>query len=253
MPENNEPKKQYETGHAKLLESFDELIALSGTLDQTRLDPPLNLTITALQTRRAGSQVLQNNVGDSRADWRTSALARAVDVEKFAPLASQAVGALAGRGASAQTVKDAQTYVRKLQGGRAEPKPADDPNTPDLNESEKGISASQQSSAAQIATMYELIDFLEAQPEYADVGNAGLTVVDMRGFVDSVQAKHQTSITDAAALSNARIERNKDFYLDADNICDLAKQFKNLVKGAYGANSPEYKAVNAISFIKIKP
>ena len=252
MPTETTPKKQQESGHAKILESLGKLIAFSETVDQVKLDPPPELTIAALQTRRTTATNLQTAIGNSRADWRTVALDRALDIEKFAPLASQAVGALSGRGASKEKVDDAMFYVRKIQGRRATAKPADDPNTPNLDESEKGVSASQQSSAALISTMYELIDFLEAQNEYAAVKIVGLTGSEMRSFVDSVQAKHNLSITAAATLSSDRRTRNKFFYTDAGNIVDLGKQFKDLVKGAFGAGSLEYKTVNSIKFKKPK-
>lgn len=252
MPTETTPKKQQESGHTKIVESLGKLVAFSETIDQTKLDPPPEMTIAVLQGHRTTATALQTSVGNSRADWRTIALDRALDIEKFAPLASQAVGALAGRGASKEKVDDAMFYVRKLQGRRAKAKPKDDPNTPNLDESEKGVSASQQSSAALITTMYELVDFLEAQSEYAAVKVVGLTPSEMRTTVDTAQAKHNLSITSVAALSSDRRARNKFFYLDPVNICDIAKQFKNLVKGAFGANSLEYKTVNAIKFKKPK-
>lgn len=252
MPENNEPKKQYETGHAKLLESFDELIALSGTLDQTKLNPPTELTLVELGKLKTRGALLFGNVGNSRTDWRTVALARAVIVDKFEAVAAQAVGQLAGRGASKETVKDARGYVRKLQGKRSGAKTKDDPATPNFDESEKSISASQQSNAAKIATFYELIDFLEVQPEYAGVTAAGMVAVDLRALADSAQAKHEESLVKFAALADDLRERNKVFYFDENNICEIARRFKELVKGTYGAKSPEYKEVFGIKFVRPK-
>jgi hypothetical protein len=246
--------KQYESGHPKLLESLGKLIAIDETLDQTRLNPPAELKLAALIAKRDAGTVLQVKIGNSRADWRTIALDRALDIEKFDSIAAEAVALFEGRGASKQSVQDARSYVRKLQGRRlAAAKPATDENgNPVFDESPKGISAAQTSSAAKITTMYELIDFLEAQPKYAEVTKAGFTAAELRAFVDAAQAKHDASITAHANLSNDRRERNKFFYLDADSICELARQFKKLVGGEYGFKSPEYKAVNAIPFRKPK-
>lgn len=255
MPEDNDqPKKIYESGYSKILESLGELIAASETFDQTILNPPPELTLAALNTMRADGTALQQAVGNSRADWRTVALDRAVDIDSFESIASQAVAQLAGRGASKETVEDARSYVRKLQGKSLTVKKIDDPNTPDIDESEKGISKSQQSSAAMLSTFYELIDFLEAQPEYASVNKAGLTIADLRAFADAVQAKHNLSITSAANLAAARIVRNKFFYITPkSNIIDRALQFKELVKGSFGgAKSPEYKLVKSIIFKRPK-
>lgn len=252
MPNENTPKKIYESGHAKLLESLTRLVAFDETLDQTRLDPPSDLTVAALTALRDNAAAAQNEVGNARADWRTIALDRATDIDKFASLASQTVAQLGARGASKETVKDGMSYVRKLQGKRAKPKPEDDPETPEFDESEKGISASQQSSAAKLGTMFEFIDFVEAQPQSADIKTAGLTVADLRSFAQATQTKHNASIVAATALTNKRGSRNGLFYLDENNACDLAKRFKALVRGEYGANSFEFKTVNAIPFKKPK-
>lgn len=247
--------KQYESGHPKILESLGKLIAIDETLDQTRLNPPAGLKLAELKAKRDAATGLQTDVGNSRADWRTVALDRAVDIDKFDSTAAEAVALFEGRGASKESVEDARGYVRKLRGQKAggAAKPATDENgNPILDETEKGISAAQTSAAAKVSTMYELIDFLEAQPKYAEVNKPGFTAAELRAFVDATQTKHDASLASVAKLSNDRRERNKAFYLDADCICELARQFKALVGGAYGFKSPEYKAVNAIPFRKPK-
>lgn len=241
-----------DTGHAKILESLGKLIAQSETLDQSRLNPPPELKLAALKTLRDNATASQSQIGDSKAAWRTIALGRVTVVETLETLAAQAVAQLEARGASPKTVEQARGYVRKLQGKRSSEAAVDDPATPDVDESEQSISASQRSSAALIANFNELVDFLEAQPAYAGVTKPALLVASLRATAASAQAKHDASIEAAATLSNDRIGRNKIFYLDAGNICDIAARFKNLVKGEYGASSPEYKAVNAIRFKKPK-
>jgi hypothetical protein len=237
-------------GHAKVLESLGKLIAFSETLDQTRLNPPPELTLEALTALRTNATALQTKTGNSKADWRTSTLKRAAFVKKLASLAAQAVAQLEARGASAETVEDARGYVRKLQGKRAAPAAPDNPETAGIDESAQGISASQQSSAAQIANFHELIDFLEAQPNYAGVTKPELLVANLRSIANMAQTLHDASFGVAASLANDRIERNKAFYLEENNICDLGRRFKNLVKGEYGINSPEFNEVNSIPFRK---
>ena len=252
MPNEDTPKTLQESGHAKLLESLDRLIANGGQLDQTRLNPPVNLTIAALQTKHTQGLALQTAVGNSKADFRTVALDRQTDVDTFESVASQAVAQLAGRGASKETVEDARSYVRKLQGKRAKAKAETDPSSPNFDPTVKNISASQQSNAAKIAIFLELVDFLEAQSEYAGVTQAGLLIDDLRTLGNAAQAKHTVSIAAAATLAADRNERDKFFYSDPNNICDLGGQYKNLVKGSYGAKSLEYKTINAIPFKKRK-
>lgn len=255
MPTENNTKKQYESGHPKTLESWDKLIAQSEMLDQSRLNPPDDLKLQTMKDVRTETTGLQTTVGNSRADWRTIALDRATDIDRFDSLAAQAIAAFEARSASPEKAKDARGYVKKLTGKRAAVKKKvilDENGNPVLDLTDKGISAAQTSSAAKISTMYELVDYLEAQPEYAAVTKAGLTAADMRSFTDATQTKHTSSIASVAKLSTDRANRNKRFYLDTDSICERARRFKQLVGSEYGFNSPEYKAVKAIPFHKPK-
>jgi len=143
--------------------------------------------------------------------------------------------------------------VRKLQGRTLKPKPVTDPASPAFDPTEKNISSSQQSNAFKISIFLELVDFLEAQSIYPGVKQTGLVIADLRTVGTSAQTKHTASIAQAATLAADRNARNKFFFLDPDNICDLAARYKNLVKSAFGAKSPEYKTINAISFKKPKP
>jgi hypothetical protein len=242
-----------DSGFPKILESLEELIAQGAQLDQVRLDAPADLTITALQNVHTQALVLHTAVGNSKADFRTVALERQMEVDKLEPLAVQAIGQLAGRGASAETVEDARSYLRKLQGRSLKPKPVTDPASPNFDPTEKNISSSQQSNAFKISIFLELVDFLEAQTAYAGVKQTGLMGNDLRAVGTSAQTKHTASIAQAATLAADRNARNKFFFLDAGSVCDLAARYKNLVKGVFGAKSPEYKTINAISFKKPKP
>lgn len=85
-----------------------------------------------------------------------------------------------------------------------------DPATPDVDESEQNISASQQNSAMMIENFNELIDFLDAQ------------------------VKHDVFIQAAAKLISDRISRNQTFYLNEGNICDRTCRSKIWSK----ANAP---------------
>jgi hypothetical protein len=234
--------------YATMLESLGEMIAFEETLDLAKVDPAPDLIPAALTDLRAEATNLHASVGNSKGDWRTATLDRTTDADKLASMASKAVAALESRGASAEKVEQARFYVRKLQGKRAGERPADDPLTPDIDESENSISASQQSNAAKISNSYELIDFLEAQSEYASVNNPELKISGYRAFVDSVAAKHDVSINAAAKLSGDRIKRDKVFFDNPDSILNRAKRLKKAVGAAYGFDSVEYKTINAIPF-----
>lgn len=253
MADNDPTPKKISTsekGHAIFVESIDRLIVADATLDPVKLDAPPDLTSAALAALLPAATAKLQKVGDSKAEWRTIALVRRTDIEQMDSMAAQAVALLESRGASKETVEAARTYVRKIRGGGKKNSTPDDPNTPDIDESEAGISKSQQSSAAIISTFFELIDYLEAQPEYATVTNPALTIAALRDFAESVQAKHTASIVAVTGLSADRADRDAFFYIAKSSVLNLAKRYKKLVFGAYGGNSPEYELVNAIPFQK---
>ena len=183
-----------EKGHAKIVEALFRLIAFLQTLDPAKYSPPnVNLTIFSLQALHAAALNALAEVSGAKEVWRTDAKARALLVEKLATIAASAVGLFASLGVDKERVDQAKSYLRKLQGRRASPAIADDPNTPE-DESEKSISASQQSSAQMIAHFRALTDFLAAQVEYQGLTDAGLQVSDLTSMADDVEDKHQTSV-----------------------------------------------------------
>lgn len=239
-----------EKGHAKIVEALFRLIAFLQTLDPAKYSPPnVNLTIFSLQALHAAALNALAEVSGAKEVWRTDAKARALLVEKLATIAASAVGLFASLGVDKERVDQAKSYLRKLQGRRASPAIADDPNTPE-DESEKSISASQQSSAQMIAHFRALTDFLAAQVEYQGLTDAGLQVSDLTSMADDVEDKHQTSVISAAQVTSKRNARDVMLYDNANSVCNRAALVKEYVKGKYGTTSPEYQTVRAISFEK---
>ncbi|MBS1793740.1 MAG: hypothetical protein JSS81_07795 [Acidobacteria bacterium] len=245
-------RRRYESGHPKTLEAFARMIAAGGQFDQARLNPPPDLTLDALEHAYAQALALQTAVWSARADFRTAALERQMLVDRFDSLATQAVGQLFGRGASLETAEDARGYVRKLRGTGSKPAASQNPSSPNFDPSARNISTTQRSNAARIATFLELLDFLEAQSAYAMVTQPELLIPNLRSLAAEAQSKHGVSITSAAALTRHRYERNKRFYLEPNNLCDLAARYKELVKGVFGARSPEFKTIRSFRFRKPK-
>lgn len=235
---------------AKNLESLFHLADFEDTLDAAKLDAPPALLSSALRAKHDEALAAQQTVGNSKGDWRTVTLDRTVDADKLASMASQSLAALEARGASPEKIEDGRFYVRKLQGSRNTPAAVDDPTTPDVDESEQSISASQRSNAARIAMFLEYLDWLDGQHEYVGVTAAGKTISEMRAFGNAVQTKHELSITAATTLSSDRIARDKLFFEDSDSVINLGKRVKKLIGAAYGFDSPEYHTANAIPFRK---
>jgi hypothetical protein len=234
---------------AKIIEALGLLVAYLETLDPAKYNPTnTNLTIDALQDLRAAADASMQEASDALAVWRTKAKDRALLIEKMPVLAAQAVNLFASNGADKERVKQAQTYLRKLQGKRAAPAVADNPDTPDVDESQQSISASQKSAAQMIANFRALVDFLQAQAEYQSVNVAGLKPAELNAFADQVEASHNESINAAAQVTSKRANRTNLISGDDDSIVKRAAAVKNFVFAVYGAKSVEYKTVKGFKF-----
>lgn len=235
--------------HAKVIEALGLLIAYLETLDPAKYKPSnLDLTIDALQDLRTATNASMQEVSDALAQWRTKAKDRALEIEKMPALAAQAVNLLAANGADKERVAQAKTYLRKLQGKRAAPAAVDNPDTPDVDESQQSISASQKSAAQMIANFKTLVDFLKEQAEYQSVNIAGLKPEDLTAFADQVEASHNESIIAAAQVTSKRANRTNLISDNDDSIVKRAAAVKNFVFAAYGGKSVEYKTVKGIKF-----
>lgn len=234
---------------AKVIEALGLLIAYLETLDPAKYNPTnTDLTIEALQDLRTAANASMREVSDALAEWRTKAKDRALEVEKMPGLAAQAVNLFAANGADKERVKQAKTYLRKLQGKRAAPAVVDNPETPDVDESQQSISASQKSAAQMIANFKALVDFLQAQAEYQSVNVPGLKPGDLIAFAEQVEASHNESMNVAAQVTSKRASRNNLISANDDSIVKRAAAVKNFVFAVYGGKSVEFKTVKGIQF-----
>lgn len=242
--------KLRDTGHAKILESFERLIANGARLDQTRLDPPSELKPLAMQLIHTHGTRLQTSVENAKAAYRIVALECRAEMENFIVLASASAARLTARGASAETMARARGLFRRIEGKSRGPNGRLDPASTNYSPTEKNIAASHRRGALKISAYLELVELLENQSGLAGAVHAAPKISDLRAAGVCAQTKHAASIERAAALTNHRHMRSRFFYLDPGNLCELAARYKRLVKNAFGAKSPEYKTINAIPFKK---
>ncbi|MBS1797904.1 MAG: hypothetical protein JSS81_29050 [Acidobacteria bacterium] len=234
-------------GHAKNVEALYRLITFLRTLRAGDYEPPNEwISIRALEDLHVRATAALAAVSAAKEVWRTRAKDRALDVDRLAPMAAAAVGQLAALAVAPARVRQGRTYVLKLQGRRAVALEA----AMSGGTTEKNISASQQSAAQMIGHFRALTDFLTAQTEYERVRDAGVTISDLTAQAAAVESKHQHSLAAAADLAGRRIDRNKLFYDDDDSLCRRASLVKEYIKGKFTANSPEFKMVQAIKFIR---
>lgn len=108
-----------ETGHAKNVANFEDLISFCNGYGSSYNPSKIALKIQALQTQFTDAKNAINVVKSTQTAFNNATNKR---IEAFKPLktlATKIINALDATDASAQTVKDAKTINRKIQGQRA--------------------------------------------------------------------------------------------------------------------------------------
>lgn len=234
-----------ETGHAKNVANFEDLISFCNGYGGTYNPSKAALKIPALQTQFANAQNAINAVKSTQTAFNNATNKR---IEAFKPLKSLAtkiINALDATDASAQTVKDAKTINRKIQGQRAStPKTTTPP--PDAP-ADKTISTSQQSYDQLIEHFSKLIELLASDSNYTP-NEADLTVAATQTKLAELKTANTAVVDSYTAWSNSRIERNNILYNPLTGLVPTALDVKKYVKSIFGATSPQFKQVSGLEF-----
>jgi hypothetical protein len=154
---------------------------------------------------------------------------------------------LKASGAPKGVVDDAETFMRKLGGGRKSAKIKDDPNTPE-DESKGSSSASQMSYDNQIGNFESYIEILKNIVAY-NPNEADLKVTALTAFAADLTAKSNEVSTTSATLNQARGVRDQLLYLSDDSIVNTAKLAKAYVQAALGSDSQLFKKIKVLKFV----
>jgi hypothetical protein len=238
-----------ETGHAKNISNFQDLttfvVGYGATYNPTKNAlklPQLNSLITLSQTK-LGDVLSKNTL------YNNAVNDRILEFSGLKALSTRLVNAIETTDATAEKVKDAKGFNRKMQGKRASTLPTTptDPNAP----APTTISSSQQSYDQQIQHFGGLVSVLQSETSYAPNEN-DLKIVTLTAKQASLVAKNNAVSTAYTNISNSRIARNKTLYDDSTGLVDIALEVKKYIKSVFGASSPEYAQVKGIEFKKIK-
>ena len=162
-------------------------------------------------------------------------------------LSTQVTNAYAvSEGVQQKDVDDLKAINHKIQGPKSKKeKPIDASSSP------KQISTSQQSYDNKAGFFREMIQFLEAKPNYNPnedhkkvdtLKNLYNKMIEANKLVDNANKNY----------SDARIARNHELYDPETGLVDIAKEVKKYFKSIFKATSPEFKQVNSIPFRMLK-
>ncbi len=238
-----------ETGHARNVEHFSQIISFCQGYGGDYKPSNSAITVANLQAKLASSQAGIDGVTTSMAPWKTKVNERETAYEGIRKLVTRVVNSYAASGAQKNSVDDAKSFKRKIDGARAKALPKDDPDTPE--DESKGNSVSQRS-YTQVAEHFDnLIELLSNDPLYAP-NETPLQIAQLQAKSTAMKNANDAVTAAATPLSNARITRNAELYAADTGLCDLAGLVKKYVKSLYGADSPQYKQISGLEFRTVK-
>ncbi len=275
------PKKTStsETGHAKNVANFQTLIIDCQGFGTNYNPSNSAITITALQTIYTNATNALTDMDTKHNNLNHVINTREVLFIGLKPLATQIMAALAAAGANAQTMLNAKTINRKIQGSRATKKTTTNTTTPtatptttptgggtptttpttSVPSSEKtapqttpvtphSISTAQLSFDELVAHFQELVSYVSLYPAY-NPNEANLKVANLNTTAASYTTANNNVKSAQTAYHTSMATRTKVLYDPATGLVQIAKEVKSYVKSAFGASSPQYKQVAAIRFV----
>ena len=239
-----------ETGHAKNVSNFQFMIAFVTAFGVTYNPSKNSLKLPQLITLHDAAEASLEEVINKNTLFNTEVNLRMDAFSEIKYLSTRLLAAIESTDASAETIKDAKGFNRKIHGKRALALPTTplDPNAP----IPKTISASQQSYTQLIQHLAGMVAVLESEISYTP-NETDLQIASLQTRIAALTEHNNKVATAYAAISTVRIARNAVLYGEVGSIFDTQAEVKKYVKSVYGASSPQYAQVKGIEFRKIKP
>ena len=237
-----------EVGHAKNVANFQDLIEFVTGYGATYNPSKSSLKLAQLVALKATAETKLTDVISKNTNYNNKVNERMVAFSNLKSLSTRLVNALQTTDATTQTINDAKTFNRKMQGKKASASQTPtDPNAP----APTTISTSQQSYDQLIQHLTGLKSILEEEPSYTP-NETELQVATIDAKIADLTAKNTAVSTAYTNISNSRISRNETLYTSDNGIFETASEVKKYIKSVFGASSPQYNQVSGIKFSKPK-
>jgi hypothetical protein len=242
-----------ETGHAKNVASFSELI--EALKDLGGKYQPGNEDIQLWRLGRK-EEAVAKTMSDFGTAFQADKNAENERTEVFAGLDSYStriVGVLnSSKGISPLSIKDAQSIMTKMRGKRSATgtKEIEEAKIAGL-EAPRTISVSQQSFDQKIVQFTTLKKLVETQPGYVP-NEADLKLTAITDYETQLKTSNAAKVSTDSKLTNARIARDVQLYYPETGVVALSKAIKNYVKSVFTASNINFKKIKAIPFKTVK-
>jgi len=240
-----------ETGHAKNVSNFDELISIETSFGTAYNPAKASIKLPAMQTLVTSAKTSMTTVNTIEATLKIAVNVRLLAFKPITPLMSRVMSALISTDTTAEMDKLVKSLYSKIQGRRITPYKTDEELKAAEAAGEKIIerSSSQMGYNTRIDNIEKLIKLLTSIPQYIP-NEADLKVTILGLMLTDLKAKNAAVIAARTQLSAARQARNEIMYKNLTGLVDIACDSKMYLKSVYGLGSPQYKQVSNLIFMK---
>lgn len=233
--------------NVKKVEAFSRLVSFCSGYEGKYNPGQPNLRIDALVANIENAKQALERVTIAKSLHDTAVNSRKDEFEALAKLASNIMRALKNSDASQESLNDARLFVRQINGFSPKDRAA-------ILSTEAGVPKVRRSSlqlayASKSDWFAKLVQALEEQPNYI-TNVAMLTKPSLQEKATQLKGLNEKVITSYVAWSNARVERDKLFFENADSLYTVMRKVKSEVCMIFGSGSPEYAQVKSLSFTK---
>jgi hypothetical protein len=240
-----------ETGHAKNVANFKDLVAVCTGLGTTYNPGKTSIKPDALSDKLKSSDESLKTLNKLVPVLTNAVNEREKIYEPLTKLAARINAAVASSDVPSNLLADVKTHTRKLTGKRATPKKDDPPADPQNpgDEGPKNISVSQLSFDSRLENLEKLIELLAVQAGYVP-NEPDLSVAGLKNLYTQMDNANTAVLNAQKPVVNARTARNTGLYHPETGLLKVANDVKAYIKSVFTMRSPEYKQVSKLQFIK---
>lgn len=237
-----------ETGHAKNISNFQEMIDACAGYGLPYQPSRDNLKLTALNTQKAACAAAHTALKDPLADYGQAVGNREKLYESVDPLVTRINNQFQLTSAPDNVKKNEDTTAKKVRGtNRKRKKPLPPGEAP-----EDEAHSTSQRSFVMIADNFEtLISILEAEPTY-DPAEDDLKVTALKAVHTQMLSLNTATNTAFDALNTVRTARNLLLYAEGTGLVDIALDVKKYVASVFGTRSTKYKEISGLKFTRMR-
>jgi hypothetical protein len=236
-----------ETGHARNIAAFEQLLSFCQSYGATYNPSRQALTIASLTTQLQAARNALGLVKNAEAAWGNAIRLRAGQYKGLRPLTTRIINALEASGATPATVAGARSIANKIQGRGKKQEAAPQTGTGEnaAAPTHRTISRSQASYDQLADHLEKLVELLNTEPGYQP-NEPGLSLADLQQYIQQLHTAN-TQVVDAYTnYSNARMQRDQLFYTPLSGLVPVAQDVKKYIKSVFGGSSAAYQQVSGL-------